>query len=375
MKNKILIQLAIVFSLLIAFVCVIHYTEKHAKISINGQDYYIPQASLNNILDKAQVIAQDEESKLKTQLDKEFEAAFKIVDKNIDAYLNWNYSVQGSVTQTVLLGVVTTFKVVDKVFHFDKDKMNKLEAEIQNRLFTEELMNELHKTKDKLKQVGETSSRTITNYVKQEVSAQEKPFGFGRFLYLMDSKQDEKESFDTKLSTLNTEINDSNAKKFGFSLLSGTGVGVGIALFKEQIVKHLIPQFTERLVISLAEKLVAKGMIKAGGAISSIGAATGAAMLACGPVCGFAAAVGTFALSEYVINKIDQYLNRDQLKLQFLSIFIQVKDSSINQIVSQYQQLNHVLFAKNNHETENKIKMIDILKPNKEIPQTESQTN
>ncbi len=351
-KKSILTQLFAVFLLISAFIYLISFAENYVKLKINEEAYYLPKSSFDLILEQIQKEVKVEEKKLQIDLEKEFEPFLKKADQNIETYLNWHYSIEGSITQSSLFLAVSSLKIVEKVIHLDQEKMNKLEKEIESRLFSQNLKDQLDHTFQKLEVLRNQASEHIATSLKTQVQIQEKPI-LGRVIYFFKPNT-EKHSFSTKLSSLLKEdVIDPSVNKLVLSSI----IGISFPLFFKSVIKN----FTERLVISIAERLAINGAFKVGATTGGVGTSVLAGSVTCGPLCGIVAGIGTFILSEYLINQLDQHLNRKALKLDLKNLLIGLKDEMLLVTITEYQKLNQLLFAKNETKERKKIKMIELL--------------
>lgn len=351
-KKSILTQLFAVTLLISGFIYLISFAENYVKLKINEDSYYLPKNSFDLILTQIQKEVKLEEKQLQLQLEKEFEPFLKTADQNIETYLNWHYSIAGSITQSSLFLAVSSLKIVEKVIHLDQEKMNKLEKEIESRLFSQNLKNQLDHTFQKLEFLRSQASERIADSLKTQAQPKQKPI-LGRVIYFFKPNA-EKHSFSTRLSSLvKKDLIDPSVNKLVISSI----IGISFPLFFKSVVKN----FTERLVITIAERLAINGAFKVGATTSGVGTSVLAGSVTCGPLCGIVAGIGTFILSEYLINRIDQHFNRSDLKLSLKNLLIGLKDEMVLLTMTEYQKLNQLLFAKNEIKERKKIKMIDLL--------------
>ncbi len=351
-KKSILTQLLTVFLLISAFIYLISFAENYVKLKINEESYYLPKSSFDLILEQIQKEVKVEEKKLQIDLEKEFEPFLKKADQNIETYLNWHYSIEGSITQSSLFLAISSLKIVEKVIHLDQEKMNKLEKEIESRLFSQNLKDQLDHSFQNLEVLRNQASEYIADSLKKQVQPQQKPI-LGRVIYFFKPNA-EKHSFSTKLSSLVKEdLIDPSVNKLVVSSI----IGISFPLFFNSVIKI----FTERLVISIAERLAINGAFKTGATTGGVGTSVLAGSFTCGPLCGIVAGIGTFILSEYLINQLDQYLNRKELKFNLRNLLVGLKDEMVLVTITEYQKLNQLLFAKNEIKERKKIRMIELL--------------
>ncbi len=351
-KKSILTQLLTVFLLISAFIYLISFAENYVKLKINEESYYLPKSSFDLILEQIQKEVKVEEKKLQIDLEKEFEPFLKKADQNIETYLNWHYSIEGSITQSSLFLAISSLKIVEKVIHLDQEKMNKLEKEIESRLFSQNLKDQLDHSFQNLEVLRNQASEYIADSLKKQVQPQQKPI-LGRVIYFFKPNA-EKHSFSTKLSSLVKEdLIDPSVNKLVVSSI----IGISFPLFFNSVIKI----FTERLVISIAERLAINGAFKTGATTGGVGTSVLAGSFTCGPLCAIVAGIGTFILSEYLINQLDQYLNRKELKFNLRNLLVGLKDEMVLVTITEYQKLNQLLFAKNEIKERKKIRMIELL--------------
>ena len=239
-----------------------------------------------NIIEKIDDIHQNleiEKTKVNETINSEFDKLFKDVDGNVDAFLDFHYSIIGEYTE------LTTMVAGD------------IEKEISEKLFDSNFSNQIEKTS---LLIDETYRNSITEHFK-----------------VIDN---------TALQDIDLDLNRGTLSKLNedIRLRMSTQEGkIGIMLSA-----RLAPQAIKIITAKLATKTVAKVAAKSAAKTTAKVAASstaGTAGLTCGPfawICSpIAAGVAWFATDAVVIAG-DEYLNREEFKKKILNSLHEQRD-------------------------------------------------
>lgn len=348
--------MAIAFVILGSLIYFLETAENYVKIQLKGDNYYVEQSSFDLILKELESFSREEEKKLQSLMENDFKEIDQLIEKNVNQYLDWNYSLSGSFTQSTLMILAASTKIIaGQVSQVDPNKVIALEREIEEHLFNQEIKDSYQNIIKKLAVYQSGISVSIEDHLLKKVKDQGNQL-LGSIIHSVKDYRNSKVIIMDDLSKIIQERSlNMGMKKFKYSL----GVSIGVIAY---VYRKLIVQLSEKLLASTLEKLVIKKAVKTGIKAAAIEGAT--AGVVCGPyalVCGAAIGLGVFVTSEYASNKMDEYLNREDFKKDLLGIFNQIKMDSIHLILSQLHGFNEVFFSQSqNHDTQ-KIKMIDLL--------------
>ncbi len=257
----------------------------------------------------------------------------KELDKNIDEFLDWYFSLEGD----YIMAIVSLVKGVADVA--DIEKLQKLSMDIENKI-----LGILTRNFDKcIEKINDDTIQVFEKYTEKTIK---------------EIEEKAKNVPDLKLSTYNQLINEITARAYYHQILSfSLSVSIYIKPFRK-VVRSFMLRLAERIVETVSKRTTSR-------LVSSVVTSLGG--LACGPFavpCSIAAFISTWVLSDYAFIKIDEFFKREKLFKEIkkeLNVYIDEKinkpiEDKIHQYASQMYSSMENEIANTVDEYENKIK-------------------
>ena len=213
--------------------------------------------------------------KVKNNINREIDTAFDYAFRNIDSYLDWHYSVVGEYIQ---LGTLAT---------------GELTITIQEKLLGGEFNKKL-----------QLANHNISVGYKESVHKYYETF---KGVALLDVSQTQNKDI---LNALDLDMQNFMKLQTGKTLLVGAGMSGA-----------LLTKMAARLASKTVLKVIAKAGVKTA---TKVGATSAAALagLSCGalaPACGAGLALVTWFSVDAVFVSLDEYMHRDELKVELVN--------------------------------------------------------
>lgn len=247
---------------------------------------YLPDDTIKNNISNAESIINKKLNEdldiVNAKIDKEIEELFIGVEKNVDKYLDFHYSVIGEYTELTSLAV------------------NTLSTEIQDKLFGSEFDKVF---KDKMNNINQLYRQKVEEHTNLIVD-----FGIDGI---------DKELNNDSLRFMINDIENFRNLILGKSLIVGTAIGSKIAL-------ALSSKIAARIITKASSKLVVKSV----GKLATSSAAAGAG-LSCGPlvwICAPAFATVAWFGTDALVVAADEKLNREEFKNEIMISLNESKD-------------------------------------------------
>ncbi len=256
--------------------------------------------------------------KMYSKMDAQIDNLFDPIEKNVDKFLDWHYSLKGNYIELALLAAkMIGSNAEDALF-------NKLQEKLLGADY-----------KQRLKTMTDNISDVYISLLRQHKKDTEKIATQG----VADIPQ-----VAESLKNINDRTERDLKLKMGFAAAIGATAGLS-GLF---IVGKLTPKLVAKIGAKLGAKLGAKFLAKFGTAVSG--------SLTCGP---FAPAcfLGVWFGSDAVINFIDERLHRDEFKKEILNNINEVKENLKNS----YKQQFNDSFVKISQELQESYKKTQVL--------------
>lgn len=247
---------------------------------------YLPDDTIKNNISNAESIINKKLNEdldiVNAKIDKEIEELFIGVEKNVDKYLDFHYSVIGEYTELTSLAV------------------NTLSTEIQDKLFGSEFDKVF---KDKMNNINQLYRQKVEEHTNLIVD-----FGIDGI---------DKELNNDSLRYMINDIENFRNLILGKSLIVGTAIAGKITL-------ALSSKIAARVITKASSKLA----VKTGSKLATSGAAAGAG-LSCGPlfwICSPVAATAAWFGTDAIIVTADEKLNREKFKNEIMISLNESKD-------------------------------------------------
>ncbi len=332
---KIFFRTFIIFLILYSIVVVISYLntkpvdKAEIKEPISKQFIVIfsdkIEQNLNKNEEKIQINLQAQIDKMNEIIDNEVNTIFdEIINKNLDAYLDFHYSIIGSYTELFTMA-------------FDTNP---------EKILMEKLLGE-----DFSIHVDKATNNILEQYKKSFMDHQ----------YFIK---------DIATEGVDTELNSEVLKKIKMDIDSNlanqtikTGV-IGAALVTK-ITSIVLAKISAKVTIKTGAKVSAKVAAASTGATTGgySGFICGPAVYICGPIGAIVGATGAWFATDAIVNTVDEKINRDELKNEIVNALNSEKIDMRNKYVKVFQdEINQISTL-----TKNKFKDLEIKEKKKII--------
>lgn len=284
-----------------------------------------------NLLKKQQDIYNQLDSFIEQAIENVFSS--EEVDKGIESFLDWNFSIAGSYVQIF-------FKGKDLV---DSDGLNKY---LEQR-FQQDVGNSLNLALQQEFISIDKQLATEMNKVAQLVT----------------------ESIeDADFSCLAFDVGDLKTRIFTDNFVGAAGLaGVISARISAQLSAKITTRVAAKITAKISAKVAAKVSAQIAAKLTAIGSGAAAGVAACSPtgpfavICGFGGAAALWLGADYLVVTIDELLNRDELKAEILQSFSELKDELKHDLTAAYRAQIDDVFIDTTKNVKEATRVIDLI--------------